>query len=71
MNAILKTLSHLSVEEKLQLVEDLWDDIAEEKKRPTSDAARAEVLRRAAWRDANPGPGKSLEQIIAEAGVKL
>jgi putative addiction module component (TIGR02574 family) len=71
MNAVLKSLSHLSVEEKLQLVEDLWDDIAEHEKGATSDAARAEVLRRAAWRDANPGAGRSLDQILADAGMRL
>ena len=72
MNAILKSLEHLSVEEKLQLVEDLWDDIAEQKN-PLSVtlASRAEVMRRAAWRDAHPGPGKTLDQIILEAGVRL
>ncbi|RYH20130.1 MAG: addiction module protein, partial [Alcaligenaceae bacterium] len=63
MNANLKTLAHLSVEEKLQLVEDLWDDIAEQKKPRSSDETRREVLRRIAWRDTHPGPGKSLDQI--------
>ncbi len=72
MNAILKSLDHLSVEEKLQLVEDLWDDIAEQKNPvPVSQATRAEVMRRAAWRDAHPGHGKTLDQIILEAGVRL
>ena len=71
MNAVLKSLSHLSVEEKLQLVEDLWDEIADEKKLPSSAAAQTEVLRRVAWRDSHPGPGKPLDQIIAEAGVRL
>jgi len=72
MNAILKSLNHLSVEEKLQLVEDLWDDIAEQKHPlPVSQATRTEVLRRAAWRDAHPGPGKTLDQIILEAGIRL
>lgn len=71
MNANLKSLAHLSVEEKLQLVEDLWDDIAEQKKPHSSEAARTEVLRRGAWRDAHPGPGKSLDQIIGEAGVRI
>ncbi|WP_372827709.1 addiction module protein [Polaromonas sp.] len=72
MNAILKSLDHLSVEEKLQLVEDLWDDIAEQKSPvPATPFTRAEVLRRVAWRDAHPGPGKTLDQIILEAGVRL
>lgn len=72
MNAILKSLDHLTVEEKLQLVEDLWDEIAEQKPPvPVSQATRAEVMRRAAWRDAHPGHGKTLDQIILEAGVRL
>ena len=71
MNAVLKSLNHLSVEEKLQLVEDLWDDIAEQKAIPVSAATQAEVMRRAAWRDANPGRGKTLDQIILEAGIRL
>jgi putative addiction module component (TIGR02574 family) len=72
MNAVLKNLTHLSTQEKIQLVEDLWDDISEQTDiTPTSAAARQEVLRRAAWRDANPGAGKALSQIVAELGVRL
>jgi putative addiction module component (TIGR02574 family) len=72
MNAVLKNLTHLSTQEKIQLVEDLWDDISEQADiTPTSAAAREEVLRRAAWRDANPGSGKSLSQIVSELGVRL
>ena len=71
MNAVLKSLNHLSVEEKLQLVEDLWDDIAEQKTIPVSEATQLEVLKRASWRDANPGLGKTLDQIILEAGIRL
>lgn len=72
MNAVLKSLDYLSTQEKLQLVEDLWDDIAQQKDAlPITQAARDEVTRRAIWRDAHPGPGKSLDQIISEAGVRL
>ena len=71
MNAVLKSLNHLSVEEKLQLVEDLWDDIAEQKAIPVSQATQIEVMKRAAWRDANPGHGKTLDQIILEVGIRL
>ena len=72
MNAVLKNLTHLSTQEKIQLVEDLWDDISEQTDiTPTSNTAREEVLRRAAWRDSNPGSGKSLSQIVAELGVRL
>lgn len=71
MNAVLKSLNHLSVEEKLQLVEDMWDDIAEQKAIPVSQATQIEVMKRAAWRDANSGHGKTLDQIILEAGIRL
>jgi putative addiction module component (TIGR02574 family) len=71
MNAVLKSLNHLSVEEKLQLVEDLWDDIAAQKAIPISQATQTEVMKRAAWRDANPGHGKTLDQIILEIGIRL
>ena len=71
MNAVLKSLNHLSVEEKLQLVEDLWDDIAEQKAIPVSQATQIEVMKRAAWRDAYPEHGKTLDQIILEVGIRL
>ncbi len=72
MNAVLKNLTHLSTQEKIQLVEDLWDDISEQTDiTPTSASAREEVLRRAAWRDENPGSGKTLNQIISDLGVRL
>ncbi len=71
MNAVLKSLNHLSVEEKLQLVEDLWDDIDEALMLPMSDALKQELDRRAAWADANPGSGQSLDDIALSLGVKL
>lgn len=72
MNAVLKDLTHLSTQEKIQLVEDLWDDISIQTDiTPTSTTARAEVMRRSAWRDVNPGSGKALSQIVADLGVRL
>ena len=71
MNAVLKSLHHLSVEEKLQLVEDLWDDIDNTLMPPMSDALKLELDKRAAWSDANPGSAKSLQEIALSLGVKL
>jgi len=71
MNAILKDLVTLGVHEKLQLVEDLWDSIANESLPPMSDAVYEELCRRAAWANAHPGQGKSLEQIAGSLGVRL
>ena len=71
MNAVLKSLNHLSVEEKLQLVEDLWDDIDETLMPPMSDSLKRELDRRAAWADANPGQGKTIDEIALSLGVTL
>ena len=71
MNAVLKSLNHLSVEEKLQLVEDLWDDIDTALMPPMSDALKQELDRRVAWADANPSTGRSLDDIALSLGVKL
>ena len=71
MNAILKDLTALSVHERLQLVEDLRDSIAEESLPPISDDTYEKLRRRAAWADAHPGEGRSLEQIAEKLGVRL
>ena len=57
MGALLKSLGidRLSVEERLTLVEDLWDSIAEESAATSlTDAQRAELDRRLADYAANP-----------------
>ena len=71
MNAVLKSLNHLSVEEKLQLVEDLWDDIDETLMPSMSDALKQELDKRVAWANANPGSGRSLDDIASSLSVKL
>ena len=71
MNAILKDIEALGVHEKLQLVEDLWDSIAEDLMPPMSDAVKEELDRRAAWADANPGTATTLKDIAASVGVRL
>ena len=71
MNAVLKSLNHLTVDEKLQLVEDLWDDIDKALMPPMSDALKQELDKRVAWADAHPGTGKSLDDIALSLGVKL
>lgn len=71
MKSTLEPLQHLGKFERLQLVEDLWDEFAAE----ADSESRAEVLdeleHRAAWRDANPGQGKSLAQIAHSLGIRL
>ena len=71
MNAILKNFETLGVHEKLQLVEDLWDSIDEELMPSMNDALKAELDRRAAWADAHPGSGTSLNEIALSLGVRL
>lgn len=71
MKPNLQPVAHLGRFERLQLVEDLWDEFAAE----TSLENRPEVLdeleRRAVWRDAHPAQGKSLAQLVQALGVTL
>jgi putative addiction module component (TIGR02574 family) len=71
MKATLQPVQHLGRFERLQLVEDLWDEFAAETTMETRPEVLDELERRAAWRDANPGQGKSLSQIAQTLGVRL
>ena len=71
MNALLESLAHLGPHERLQLVEDLWDSIDEDSVPVMTDAIYKELQHRAAWADANPNAGKTIEQIAATLGVRL
>ena len=62
---------HLSLDERLQLVEDIWDSIAQDANvradvLPVSEAQRAELLRRVADADAHPDDGIPWEQVRSE-----
>lgn len=62
-------LRHLSVAERLQLVEDLWDSIAEDapdEAFPMTAELASELDRRVAEADASPAAGRSWEEIRAE-----
>ena len=71
MTPSLQAVAHLGRFERLQLVQDLWDEFAAE----TAIENRADVLeeleRRAAWRDAEPAQGKSLAPLAQALGVRL
>ena len=71
MKSTLQPVQHLGKFERLQLVEDLWDQFAAE----ADSESRPEVLdepeRRAAWRDSHVGQGKSLAQIAQALGLRL
>ena len=62
---------HLSVSERLQLVEDIWDSIAEEARErpdvlPLSEAQRAEVRRRQEEHRRDPGSAIPWDEVRAE-----
>lgn len=71
MKATLQPLQHLGKFERLQLVEDLWDEFASETGVETRQDVLDELERRAVWRDVHPNQGKSLAQIAHSLGVKL
>lgn len=74
MNALLKSLGidRLSVEERLALVEDLWDSIAEESATASlTDAQRAELDRRLADYAANPNDVVPWEDVKASITARL
>ena len=58
------TLFDLSAAEKLQLVEDLWDDLAcNPADVPVHDWQKSELARRKANLQANPASGLSWEEV--------
>lgn len=77
MSAItISDLLHLSVAERLQLVEDLWDSIAAEaadapERFPVTDAQRQEVLRRSEAHRRNPGEAIPLDEALEHIGRSL
>jgi putative addiction module component (TIGR02574 family) len=74
MGALLKSLGidRLSVEERLALVEDLWDSIAEESAAASlTDAQRAELDRRLADYASNPDDVVPWEDVKASITARL
>ena len=71
MKSALQSIEHLGKFERLQLVEDLWDDFASDPGPETRPEVLDELARRAAWRDSHPHQGKSLLQIAQSLGVNL
>lgn len=67
----LQPIQHLGRFERLQLVEDLWDEFAAEADMENRPAVLEELQHRAAWRDTHPGQGKSLAEIAQLLGVRL
>jgi putative addiction module component (TIGR02574 family) len=71
MKTALQPIEHLGRFERLQLVEDIWDEFAIETDPENRDDVLDELARRAAWRDAHPDQGKTLAQIAQSLGVRL
>lgn len=71
MNASLKALGieKLSVEERIALVEELWDSISEDT--PLTEAQRAELDRRLEEHKRNPGDVVPWEVIKASIAARL
>lgn len=71
MKTALQPVEHLGKFERLQLVEDLWDEFANESSPETRPEVLSELERRAVWRDSQTNQGKSLLQIAQSLGVRL
>ena len=55
---------HLSIAERILLVEEIWDSIAAEQEQiPLTQAQKDELDRRLADMEKNPGPGLSWEEV--------
>ena len=64
-------IDQLGVEDRLALAEEIWDSVAAEIERmPLTEAQRAELERRIAAADANPGAGIPWEVVRAEARAR-
>lgn len=65
-------IDRLSRDERLELVQDIWDSIAvEDDDIPLSDSQRLELDRRLAVHQANPAAAIDWEQVEAEALARL
>jgi len=71
MSVSIKSLGieRLSVEERLVLVEELWDSIADAT--PLTDAQRAELDRRLADHEAHPDDVVSWEEVKSSIAARL
>ena len=71
-STVLQQIKLLSPSERLQLVQDIWDDLAAEGDALTLiEAQRAELDRRLALHGSRQAPATSLDEIAKELGVKL
>lgn len=71
MKPSLQVVAHLGRLERLQLVQDLWDEFAAESGMENRPEVLDELEHRAAGRDAQPEPGHRLAQLAQTLGVRL
>jgi putative addiction module component (TIGR02574 family) len=65
-------IDQLSVEERIELAERIWDSIASDvAKAPLTEAEKQEIDRRLAAHEANPHAAIPWEQVEAEALARL
>ena len=65
-------LQQLPVQERIRLVEDLWDSIAaDEHALPLTDDQQAELDRRLDAYEADPRPGRQATDAVADIRSKL
>jgi putative addiction module component (TIGR02574 family) len=62
-----KQAKNLSISDRIRLVEEIWDTIAEENEAfALTDAQKRELDRRMEWVKSNPGQGRTWDEIKAE-----
>jgi putative addiction module component (TIGR02574 family) len=67
MSTVLKRALSLDVEDRLQLIEELWDSLAVTPEAiPVTDAQRKELARRRRVHARNPSAAKSWEDVRAK-----
>ena len=67
MSTVMKRALSLNVEDRLQLIEELWDSLAVTPEAiPVTDAQRKELARRRRAHARNPSAAKSWEQVRAK-----
>ena len=67
MSTVLKRALSLNVEDRRQLIEELWDSLAVTPEAiPVTDAQRKELARRRRAHARNPSAAKSWEQVRAK-----
>ena len=65
-------LRNLSVDERIRLVEDLWDSIAEDQNAlPLTPEQRAELAHRLDAYASDGNPGRTAEEVVADIRKRL